>query len=287
MQNTTTNPDTLFGYDVLSNDGSSIGSVDSVWVDDATGNLEFIAVKTGWIFGKNHVIPTEDASIDSNNQTITVPYSQDQISNAPSFGSDDELSPDDEQSIYSAYGMERTTSQSPTGMGTDTGTGYNQDTTGTQDTTWQAGQTGTQDTGWQSDQTSQSDQMEVPIVEEELAVGKREVQTGQVRLRKVVNTEHEEVPVTLTREEVNIERVPAGDATAGNVPDNAFQEREIDVPVTAEEPVVEKQARVTGQVQVNKTAETDTQTVGADVRRTDVEVVEDDTDTLNNPDNLS
>ncbi|MBV9278865.1 MAG: DUF2382 domain-containing protein, partial [Chloroflexi bacterium] len=74
-------------------------------------------------------------------------------------------------------------------------------------------------------------------------------------------------------EEVQIERVPAGGA---DVPAAAFQEQEIEVPVMREEPVVGKEAHVTGQVNVNKTADTETRTVGGQVRRE--EVVTDDTD---------
>jgi uncharacterized protein (TIGR02271 family) len=279
MQNTTTNPDTLFGYDVLDGGGNSIGSVDSVWVDDATSQLEFIAVKTGWLFGKNHVIPTQDASIDSNAQTISVPYGKDQVENAPSFDADAELSPEDEDSIYSAYGMQRSTAPSPTGMGTDSGTaGQNLQTNANQTT----GSYGDQTTGDFNAEQATGDQINVPVVEEELAVGKRQVQTGQVRLRKVVNTEHQEVPVTLQREEVQVERVPADESSFGtDATEGAFQEREINVPVMAEEPVVEKQAQVTGQVRLNKTAETETRTVEGDVRSTDVEI-EGDGDTAQN-----
>jgi uncharacterized protein (TIGR02271 family) len=238
-------PEQLYGFEALDSMGNKIGKIDGVWVDDATGELEFIGVKTGWLMGKTHIIPAAQAQIDNGSQTVSVPYAQDQIKDAPSYGTNDELSPDDESQIYSYYGIDRSTGTSPTGL-----------PSGDQVGTYQSSDT---DTGERS----------VQLSEEELQVGKRSVEAGRVRLRKVVHTEQQEVPVDLRHEEVNIERVPAG---GQDVPDSAFQEQEIEVPVMREEPVVGKEARVTGQVQVDKTAETETRTVGGEVRREDVEV---------------
>ena len=246
---TTTDPAQLFGSDVLDTEGNKIGSVDGVWVDDATNDLEFIAVKTGGLFAKNHVVPVADAQIGDG--TVTVPYSEGQIKDAPSFATDVELTPEDEDQIYAFYGIDRSTTASPTGL--PTGTGDQGVATA-----------GTELTGRATD-----DQANVTLSEEELQVGKREVEAGRVRLRKVVHTERQEVPVELRREDVEIERVPARDASA---PADAFQEGEIEVPVMREEPVVGKEAHVTGAVRLSKTADTETRTVGGEVRKEDVEV---------------
>lgn len=260
MNTNVQDPSTLFGENVVDTDGNTIGSVDSVWVDDATNELEFIGVKTGWLFGKTHVIPCADAQFSGD--TITVPYSQDQIKDAPSFGADDELSPDNEQEIYSYYGLDRSTSASPTGLAPGESTaatgGYTTDTT----TNYDTGTSGNTES--------------VRLHEEELQVGKRQVEAGNVRLRKVVNTEHQEVPVELRTEEVEIERVPVSDATATSDSD-VFEEEEINVPVTREEPVVAKEVRTTGEVRLNKNVQTQTETVGGDVRSEDVDV-DDSTD---------
>jgi uncharacterized protein (TIGR02271 family) len=266
MQTRTQAPDRLFGYDVIDSAGNKIGSVDGVWVDDATGALEFVGAKTGW-----HIVPVENAQIDDANRTISVPFGQDQIKDAPSFGADDELSPDDENEIYRYYGMDRSTATSPSGYGMGEGTAA---TAGT------AGYTGT-DTGAEADMTDTGERG-LKLSEEELQVGKRPVQEGEVRLRKVVRTEQQEVPVELRREDVEVERMPA---SGQDVPDTAFQEQEINVPVMREEPVVGKEARVTGEVRVDKTADTETRTVGGQIRREDVEVDKDtDTDVLDRTD---
>jgi uncharacterized protein (TIGR02271 family) len=254
----------LFGDEVCTQDGDKIGTVENVWVDDATDETEFIGVTTGWLFGKTHVIPTADAQIDGT--TITVPYSKDQIEQAPSFDADAEISPEGEQEIYRYYGLDRSTSASPTGLAAgerSSGSGVTStDTTGFSDTS--------------------SDEADIALSKEELAVGKREVQAGDVRLRKVVRTEHEEVPVELRREDIEIERVPASDISNANTSGQTFQEQTIDVPLMEEEPVVDKQSRVTGGVRVTKDVESETQTVGGDVRSEDIEVQGDGTDDLSN-----
>lgn len=280
----TTAPDQLFGCDVFDHDGEKIGSVDSVWVDDDTNALEFIGVKTGWLFGSIHVIPTNNAQIS--NDQITVPYSVQQVKDAPSFSANDELSPADEDQIYSYYGEQRTTSTSPSGLAANEsgtlGTAASTDfatTNAAQDI--ESTDYGRTTTGYDTDNTdivSDTDTRQLNLAEEELQVGKRQVEAGRVRLRKVVNVEHEEVPVELQRETVSIERVDTDDT---DMPDTAFQEGEIDVPVMREEAVVGKEVVSTGAVRVNKNVQTDTKTVGADVRSEDVVVDEDvDDDTI-------
>lgn len=259
-------PDQLFGYEVRDSSGNKIGTVDNVWVDDATNDLEFIGVKTGWLMGKTHVIPTAVARIDGGNRVVTVPYPESQVKDAPSHGTDDELSPDAENQVYSYYGINRSTAPSPTGLPEGhTGTAGYTETDAPSDTA-SAGYTG--DTG------NYTDERRVQLAEEQLQVGKRQVEAGRVQLRKVVRTEQVEQPVELRREEVDIERLPASGQTPAGT---AFQEENIEVPVMREEPVVAKEARVTGEVRVGKNVETETQTVGDTVRREDVEIDRGDT----------
>ncbi len=266
MNRGTQSPDQLFGCEVTDSNGNKIGKVDGVWVDDATNDLEFIGVKIGMLMGKTHIIPVTQGQTGSG--TISVPYDESKIKDAPSFGADDELSPADEDRIYTYYGVDRSTGQSPTGLpaGEQTG-GYTTTDTDTRD--YQTTGPDTRDYD-----TSGTGERGMKLSEEQLQVGKRQVESGRVRLRKVVRTEHQEVPVELRREEVTIERVSASGAA---VPGDAFREEEIDVPVMREEAVVDKQAHVTGEVHLNKTTETETQTVGGDVRSEDVEV-DDDTE---------
>ncbi len=110
----------------------------------------------------------------------------------------------------------------------------------------------------------------VPVVQEELQVGKRRIEQGGVRVHTRVTEKPVEEQVNLRKERVNVERRPVDrPVTSGDQP---FQERVIEATETTEQPVVQKQARVVEEVAINKQVEQQTQKVRDTVRRTDVEV---------------
>jgi uncharacterized protein (TIGR02271 family) len=111
----------------------------------------------------------------------------------------------------------------------------------------------------------------LPVVEEELAVGKRQVERGGVRVYTHVTEQPVQEQVTLHEERVNVERRPV-DRPVTDADMAAFKEGAIEVREMAEEPIVQKQARVVEEVVVNKEATDRTQTIQDTVRRTDVEV---------------
>ncbi|MGI4881060.1 MAG: DUF2382 domain-containing protein [Janthinobacterium lividum] len=114
-----------------------------------------------------------------------------------------------------------------------------------------------------------NDEQTIPVVEETLRVGKREVERGGVRVRSYVVETPVSEQVSLHEEHVSIERRPVN---GGAVPADAFRERTIEMVETAEEAVVAKDARVVEEVVVRKTADDRTETVSDTVRRTEVEV---------------
>jgi uncharacterized protein (TIGR02271 family) len=110
----------------------------------------------------------------------------------------------------------------------------------------------------------------VPVNEEKVSVGKREVEAGSVQVHKEVTTETVNVPVDLKREEVVVTRTAAsGPAEA------AFQEGEIRVPVKREEAVVHKTAEKTGEVTIQKSADVERSNVSETVRKERVDVQKD------------
>lgn len=110
----------------------------------------------------------------------------------------------------------------------------------------------------------------IPIVEEELSVGKREIQRGGARIHTRITERPVSEQVTLREEQVTVDRRPVDRAaTAG---DMAFKEQNLEVTETDEVPVVSKDARVVEEVVVGKTASERTETVSDTVRRTDVDV---------------
>ena len=110
----------------------------------------------------------------------------------------------------------------------------------------------------------------IPIVEEELAVGKRQVQGGGARVHTYVTERPVEETVSLHEEHVSVDRRPVNRAATDT--DMAFKEQDFTVTETSEVPVVSKEARVVEEVVVGKTATDRTETVRDTVRRTDVDV---------------
>jgi uncharacterized protein (TIGR02271 family) len=114
-------------------------------------------------------------------------------------------------------------------------------------------------------------EVKVPIVEEELQVGTRQVPRGGVRLYTRVTERPVEETVRLRDETVHVERHPV-DRPATEADVAAAKEGTIEVTETDEEAVVRKQARVVEEVVVGKAQEERTETVRDTVRRTEVEV---------------
>jgi uncharacterized protein (TIGR02271 family) len=102
------------------------------------------------------------------------------------------------------------------------------------------------------------------LAEEQLAVGKRQVESGAAYLRKTVETEHVRESVPVQREELRVERHPL-DADART--DVQIGGDEIRIPLVREELVVEKRAVPVEEVVLRKEVVTEERTVEADLRR--------------------
>lgn len=110
----------------------------------------------------------------------------------------------------------------------------------------------------------------IPIVQEELEVGKRQVQSGGAHIRTGVIETPVEQTVNLREEHVSVTRHAVDESVMNGAA--AFQEQSFEVTETDEVPVVSKFARVVEEVVVGKTATERTETVRDTVRRTDVEI---------------
>ena len=123
-------------------------------------------------------------------------------------------------------------------------------------------------------------QQRMKEVEEHMKIGKREFVSGGVRVHKYVDTDVEEETLRLREEHVDVDRTAVNrPATAADLED-AFEERTIEMTERAEEPVVEKEAVVTGEVTVGKDVDVREETVGGKVRSVRVEVDRLDGETL-------
>lgn len=128
--------------------------------------------------------------------------------------------------------------------------------------------------GWSSPQVSGStadvESGYVPVAEEQLRVGKREVNHGRVRIRSYVVETPVEESVQLRDETVSVDRRPVDRAATSA--DELFTDRTIEAEEHDEEAVVSKEARVTEEVRLRKDVDEREETVSDTVRRTKVDV---------------
>lgn len=96
-------PRSLIGRKAYDRDGHKIGTVDEVYLDDATGEPEWAAVRTG-LFGRDAFVPLEPSEVV--NEALHVPYERALIKDAPDFGVGRHLSPEQELQLYRHYGLD-------------------------------------------------------------------------------------------------------------------------------------------------------------------------------------
>jgi uncharacterized protein (TIGR02271 family) len=116
-------------------------------------------------------------------------------------------------------------------------------------------------------------EIRVPVAEERLTVGKREVALGEIGVRTVVTEEEQTASVTLRHEEVRVETRDIADRPL-RPGEDAFAETTIRVPVRGEEAVVSKEAVVTGEVVIDKDRVAEERQITDTVRRERVDVDE-------------
>jgi uncharacterized protein (TIGR02271 family) len=145
----------------------------------------------------------------------------------------------------------------------------NYGTTGTASTAAALGTAGTSDVSRAN--TGANTTESIPVVEEELQVGKRRVLRGGVRVYSRVIEQPVEESVNLQEERVRVDRRPV-DRPATEADFRTGQEQVVEVEEYAEQPVVAKQARVVEEVRVGKEVSQRSETVRDTVRRTEVDV---------------
>jgi uncharacterized protein (TIGR02271 family) len=236
----------LRGADVYAQDGEKIGSIDEIFYDEETRRPEWIGIGTGFFGTKRVVVPTENAKAGAHG--VTVPYSKDQIKDAPDIDAD-EISQETERELYSYYGLGYSERRSESGLPEG-----------------ESGQAGT---------AGPEDEASVTRAEEELRVGTQATETSRARLRKWVETEPAEMDVQLKRETARVQRQPI-DQPVG---EGDFAEEEVDVTLREERPVVEKQAVAKERVSLEKDVETEQERVSDELRKERVEVEGDDVET--------
>lgn len=115
------------------------------------------------------------------------------------------------------------------------------------------------------------DAVHIPVVEEQVNIGKREVERGRVRIIKRVIERPVQEQVTLRDEHIHVERRPVDRPVSGTELDT-FQESSFEVRETDEEAVVAKTAKVVEELVIGKEVTEHTEQINETVRRTDIDV---------------
>src|SRR5690242_3589756 len=254
----------VIGQDVYDQSGEKIGSASEVYLDDESGQPEWVTVRTGMFGSKESFVPIRDADLTDDGLRVSV--SKDKVKEAPRVDVDGHLSPQEEQELYRYYGLGGGTQMAGTETrGLETGT---PDTVrGTAGYTETGDATGT--VGHDTSGPTTDDAM--TRSEERLNVGTRTEEVGRARLRKYVVTENVTETVPVTREEVRVEREPITDANVGDAMDGpAISEEEHEVTLHAERPVVEKEAVPVERVRLDKQTVTEQAQVTEGLRKEEI-----------------
>ena len=237
----------VVGATAHGSDGEKIGKVGQLFLDDQTGQPEFVTVNTGLFGTSESFVPVEGATLEGDR--LVVPFTKDKVKDAPNVDLDrGHLDPSEEQRLFEYYGMTMTS-------GTDT---YGTDTT-------QTYSEGHDTSGPTTDEA-------MTRSEERVQVGTTTQQAGRVRLRKYVTSETETHTVPVAKERAVLETEPITD---GNI-DNALagpeiSEEEHEVVLHEERPVVSKTTEPVERVRLGTETEVSQETVTEEVRKEHIE----------------
>nr|WP_308290485.1 PRC-barrel domain-containing protein [Streptomyces marispadix] len=96
-------PRSLIGRRAFDSTGCKIGTVGEVYLDDATGEPEWAAVRTG-LFRREALVPLEPSELVGG--TLRVPFERALVRSTPVLGVGRHLSPRQELQLYLHYGLE-------------------------------------------------------------------------------------------------------------------------------------------------------------------------------------
>lgn len=237
----------VIGSTAYSTEGDKIGSVGQLYLDDSTGEPDFVSVNTGLFGMRESLVPIRDANLEGDR--LVLPYSKDKIKDAPNLDSDGHLEPADEQRLYEHYGL---------GTGTSGGYGQGYDAP--------TGVVGNDTSGPETDTA-------MTRSEEHLEVGKTEREAGRARLRKYVTTETETRTVPVERERAVVERQPVDASNLDQALDGpTISEEEHEVVLREEEAVARTTAEPVERVRLGTERVVEEETVSEQVRKEHIDV---------------
>ena len=269
------------GWRVLTADGTEVGKVHDLIVDTGSMRTRYLDVKLDHDkfsnIGTHHdddwdaLIPVGSAQLAENDDEVMLPsLSTAQLASLPVF-EHGEITRDYENSVLAGVGG---AAAGAAGAGVAATTDRNYYDRQHFDDRRFFGRQAPGDVNVDRNDTKIRDTdstRRIPLAEEELDITKRKVQAGEATVHKTVETEHVTRPVSLTREEVTIERRPVSGREASNA-SFGKDDSEIRIPLMSEEAVVNKRPVVKEEVVITKHAVTEDRNVEADLRKEQVDI---------------
>jgi len=272
------------GWDVKDANGNRIGEVDELIFDVQSRKVRYMIVDLDKndldLDDRDVLVPIGLAELrDNGDDVILNNVTADQLRALPEYDDDNEITTDHESTIRSVFGG--LGGAALVGAGAATGTALTSDTdrdTSDRDTDFynhdhfndnnlyrNRRQAASNDL---SDRVSKDTEKTIPVIREELNVGKEEVERGGIRLRSRIVEKPVEEKLNLREENVNVERTPV-DRTATEAD---LREQEVEMRERAEVPVVNKEARVVEEISLNKDVTERDETIRDTVRDTEVDI---------------
>jgi uncharacterized protein (TIGR02271 family) len=259
----------LRGATAYDSDGDKLGEIGQVYLDDNTDQPKWITVNTG-LFGTNEsFVPLQGAQVGGDR--VTLAYDKATIKDAPNVDSERHLDVEEEQQLYRHYGLDY-----GSGLpGERTGRHERRDATAAGVVGRGTGRDVTDPTEGH-DTSGPTTDTAMTRSEERLRAGTETQEVGRARLRKHVVTEHEQVTVPVSHEEVRVEREPITDANRGAAQDGpAISEEEHEITLRAERPVVTTETEAVERVRLGTDTVREQETVSGEVRKEQIELDDD------------
>lgn len=251
--------------------GNKIGSVGQVYLDDRSGEANWITVNTGLFGMKENFAPLFGASLRGEDELV-LPFDKDVVKDSPDIADASHLSIAEQEQLHSYY--QQYLGETASGGAVDAGSGETAASSGS------LSGAGYQTEGYDTSGSTTDEAM--TRSEEQLTVGTQTVEAGRARLRKFVVTEQQTVSVPVSHEEIRVVREPITDGNVGQAVDGPqISEEEHEVVLHAERPVVTTEAVPVERVRLGTETVTEEESVTGEVRKEQIEVDGDTTDRRN------
>jgi uncharacterized protein (TIGR02271 family) len=276
----TVNPQSLMDAEVFDPAGEKIGKVSEVYLREDSHQPAWITVKSGLFNHKETMVPLQGAQMSADG--VRVGVSKERIKDAPQVDAEGRLSERESAELYRHYGIQP---EVPTSRGPIDSPMPGQHRRDAQRGDAQrTGKAGMTDDAARGRDAGRGQDTEIVRSEERLNVGKEQVESGRVRLRKYVVTEQQQVTVPVSHEEVRVEREPIAESERGKVRTSGkLGDAEEEIVLHEERPVVQTEAVPVERIRVGKETVTEDKTVGGEIRKERVEFDEGKTSRKNDP----